>query len=71
MLFRPGTETVVLTVTDRACRGVEGASLVDKEEGDGDTSTRVWAGLRKRTAPLGIVVAAALMGMGTWRPEFG
>lgn len=60
----------MLTVTDRACREVEGASVVDKEEGVGDTSTSVWAGLRKRTVPLGIEVAAALMGMGTWRAEF-
>lgn len=62
--------TVVLTVTDRACREVEGASVVDREEGVGDTSTSVWAGLRKRTVPLGIEAAAALMGMGTWRAEF-
>lgn len=71
MLLGAGTVTVVLTVTDRACRGVVGASVVDREEGVGDTSTSVWAGLRKRTVPLGIVVAAALMGTGTWRPEFG
>ena len=63
--------TVVLTVTESACRGVVGASVVDREEGLGDTSTSVWAGLRRRTVPLGIVAAAALMGTGTWRPEFG
>lgn len=63
--------TVLLTVTDSACKGVVGASMVDREVGVGDTSTSVWAGLRKRTVPFGIVVAAALMGTGTWRPEFG
>lgn len=63
--------TVVLTVTDRACRGVAEVSVVGREEGVGDKSTRVWAGLRKRTVPLGTVAAAALMGTGIWRPEIG
>lgn len=68
MLLGVGAVTVVLTVTDRACRWV---SVVGREEGVGDTSTRVWPGLRKRTAPLGTVAAAALMGTGTWRPAIG
>lgn len=63
--------TVVLTVTDRACSAVAGVSAVGREEGVGDTSTRVWAGLRKRTVPLGTAAAAALIGTGTWRPETG
>lgn len=69
MLLEMGAVTVVLTVTDRACRGVVVWSVVGREEGVGDTSTKVWAGLRKRTVPLGTVAAAALMGTGTWRPE--
>lgn len=60
-----------LTVTDRACRGVAGLSVVSREEGDGDTSTKVWVGLRKRMVPLGTVAVAALMGTGTWSPQIG
>lgn len=41
MLFGTGAVTVVLTVTDRACSGVVGVSVVGREEGVGDTSTRV------------------------------
>lgn len=63
--------TAVLAVTDRACRGVAGVSVMGREDGVGETKTKVWAGLRKRTVPLGTVAAAALMGTGTWRPEIG
>lgn len=72
MLLATGSVTAVLTLTDSACRVVVGASVEDREEGVGDTSTSVWAGLRRRTVPLGIVVAAAaaLIGTGTWRPGF-
>lgn len=65
-----GAVTAPPTATDRAWRVVvAGGSAVGRVEGVGDTSTRVWFGLRKSTVPLGKAAAAALMGKGTWRPE--
>uniref|UniRef100_A0AAV2MAN1 Uncharacterized protein n=1 Tax=Knipowitschia caucasica TaxID=637954 RepID=A0AAV2MAN1_KNICA len=66
VLFAEGA-TVVLTVTDRACKGAAGVSV----EGEADTSTRVCAGLRRITVPLVTPPVAAFMGTGTWRPEMG